>query len=104
VTALVVILCGVLTVVTLLYIFFEDASEVERVRDPVTVLLEKKEQLLENLRDARFEYRAGKLSEADYERTRATLEAEIAAVLAELEALSSAGAERGTPEGRRGGS
>ncbi len=96
-TILVVILCGVLTLVTLMYVFFEEGSEVERMRDRWAVLMEKKEQLLENLRDLRFEYRAGKLSEADYEQARATLEAEIAAVLAELEKLSSEDAARVSP-------
>ncbi len=87
-TVLVVILCGILTLATLMYIFFEDVQDVGRARDRRAVLQEKKEQLLENLRDLRFEYRAGKLSEADYEQTRATLEAEIAVVLMELEKLS----------------
>ncbi len=87
-TVLVVILCGILTLATLMYIFFEDVQDVGRARDRRAVLQEKKEQLLENLRDLRFEYRAGKLSEADYEQTRATLEAEIADVLMELEKLS----------------
>ncbi len=73
-TALVVILCGILTLATLMYIFFEDVQDVGRARDRRAVLQEKKEQLLENLRDLRFEYRAGKLSEADYEQTRTTLE------------------------------
>ncbi len=93
-TVLVVLLCGVLALVTLLYVFFEETSEVEGMRDRWAVLMEKKEQLLENLRDLRFEYRAGKLSEADYERARATLETEIAIVLAELEKLSSEDAAR----------
>ncbi|MCS6816505.1 MAG: hypothetical protein N0A16_06850 [Blastocatellia bacterium] len=97
-TVLVVILCSILALVTLLYIFFEEAPEVERRRDRWAVLMEKKEQLLDNLRDLRFEYRAGKLSEADYERARATLEAEIAAVLAELEKLSSEDAARVAPQ------
>jgi hypothetical protein len=89
-TALVVILCGILTLATLMYIFFEDVQDVGRARDRRAVLQEKKEQLLENLRDLRFEYRAGKLSEADYEQTRTTLEAEIAAVMLELEKLAPA--------------
>jgi len=98
VTVLVVLLCGVLALMTLMYIFFEEASEVERARDRWAVLMEKKEQLLENLRDLHFEYRAGKLSEADYERARATLEAEIAVVLAELERHSSEDAARVSPQ------
>ncbi len=89
-TALVVILCGILTLATLMYIFFEDVQDVGSARDRRAVLQEKKEQLLENLRDLRFEYRAGKLSEADYEQTRTTLEAEIAAVMLELEKLAPA--------------
>ncbi len=97
-TVLVIILCGLLALATLMYIFSEEARDVGRVRDPWTVLSEKREQLLENLRDLRFEYRAGKLSEADYEQARAALEAEIAAVMAELENLSSQSAARRAKE------
>ncbi len=80
-----VILCGLLAAVTVMYIFFEEIVDAGQARDRLTILQEKRDQILENLRDLRFEYRAGKLSEADYERTRQALEVEAAALFAEME-------------------
>jgi hypothetical protein len=84
-----IVLCSLLALVTLMYIFYEEAIDAGQARDRVTVLLEKKEQVMENLRDLRFEHKAGKLSEADYERTRLALENEAAAILAEMEKAQS---------------
>ena len=50
-------------------------------------LVEQKAVLYDNLRDLNFEYRAGKYPEEDYNAQRATLEAEAATVLAELDRL-----------------
>lgn len=50
-------------------------------------LLERKEQLYENLRDLNFEYRAGKYPEEDFQVQRAQLENETAQLLAEIELL-----------------
>src|SRR5579884_2044476 len=50
--------------------------------------LDRRDTIYENLRDLRFEYRAGKFSEEDYERTRQALEREAAMVLAEIERLT----------------
>jgi|FLYL01.1.fsa_nt_gi DNA-binding FadR family transcriptional regulator len=80
-----IILCGLLAAVTIIYVFFEEIVDVGQARDRITVLREKRDQILENLRDLHFEYRAGKLSEADYLRTRQALEVEAAALFAELE-------------------
>ncbi len=54
-------------------------------------LLERKEQLYENLRDLNFEYLAGKYPEQDYAEQRAGLEDEAARVIAEMEMLESRG-------------
>ena len=53
-------------------------------------LLERKEQLYENLRDLNFEFRAGKYPEEDFHSQRAQLENEAALLLAEIEHLQNA--------------
>ncbi len=61
------------------------ARPVEKTR--LAFLRERKEMVYENLRDLNFEYKAGKLPEADYANLRASLEDEAAAILAEMEQL-----------------
>lgn len=71
-----------------LYTFWPEnvfASQKEKTR--LDFLLERKEQLYENLRDLNFEYRAGKYPDEDFEAQRAQLEAETAQLLAEIEHL-----------------
>ena len=55
---------------------------------PFQHLDERKAAIYENLRDLRFEYRAGKFSEADFEETKQSLEIEAARVLAEMDQLT----------------
>lgn len=50
-------------------------------------LRERKEAVYENLRDLNFEYRAGKIPDADYQNLKASLEDEAAALLAEIARL-----------------
>jgi hypothetical protein len=50
-------------------------------------LRERKETVYENLRDLNFEFKAGKLPEADYLPMRDAMERDAAAVLAEIEDL-----------------
>lgn len=64
------------------------ASQKEKTR--LEFLLERKEQLYENLRDLNFEYRAGKYPEEDFQAQRSQLEAETAQLLAEIEHLQEA--------------
>jgi hypothetical protein len=61
------------------------ASQREKTR--LDYLLERKDQLYENLRDLNFEYRAGKYPEEDFAIQRAQLENEAAQLLAEIEHL-----------------
>jgi hypothetical protein len=61
------------------------ASQKEKTR--LDYLLERKEQLYENLRDLSFEYRAGKYPEEDFVVQRALLENETAQLMAEIEHL-----------------
>jgi len=74
-----------------LYTFWPEngfASQREKTR--LDFLLERKEQLYENLRDLNFEYRAGKYPEDDFQAQRAQLEHETAMLLAEIEHLQQA--------------
>jgi hypothetical protein len=54
---------------------------------PFEHLDERKAQIYENLRDLQFEYRVGKLSDADYATTKAGLQRELAAVMAEIDKI-----------------
>ena len=64
------------------------ASQREKTR--LDYLLERKDQLYENLRDLNFEYRAGKYPEEDFVAQRAQLENETALLMAEIEHLQQA--------------
>ncbi len=83
------LIAGVLLLFALfLYTFWPEngfASQKEKTR--LDFLLERKEQLYENLRDLNFEFRAGKYPEEDFERQRAQLEHETALLLAEIDLL-----------------
>ncbi len=69
------------------YIFKPARTEhaVEKTR--LAFLYERKEQTFENLRDLNFEYKAGKLSDADFSPMRDSMEQEAANILAEIEEL-----------------
>jgi len=64
------------------------ASQHQKTR--LDYLLERKEQLYENLRDLNFEYKAGKYPEEDFNSQRALLEGEAAQLLAEIDLLQQA--------------
>lgn len=71
-----------------LYTFWpEDGFASHREKTRLDFLLERKEQLYENLRDLNFEYRAGKYPDEDFQVQRAALEHETAQLLAEIELL-----------------
>src|SRR5215471_16944388 len=54
---------------------------------PFQHLDERKAAIYENLRDLQFEYRLGKLSDADYQSTKKDLQKELAGVLAEVDRI-----------------
>ncbi len=86
-----IILGGVLAAALFIYTFWPEnvfASQKEKTR--LEFLLERKDQLYENLRDLTFEYRAGKYPEEDFAAQRAQLEDEAAQLLAEIEHLQQA--------------
>ncbi|HWR54134.1 MAG TPA: zinc ribbon domain-containing protein [Bryobacteraceae bacterium] len=55
---------------------------------PTKFLEQRKAIIYENLRDLQFEYRVGKLSDADYQATKTDIQKELAVVLAEIDKLS----------------
>jgi len=81
------IACSLLALASVYFIFNvrPDASDSAPHRTRLDQLMERRDAIYENLRDLRFEYRAGKFSEADYEETKQTLEIEAAKVLAEMD-------------------
>lgn len=73
-----------------LYTFWpENGFLSQREKSRLEYLLERKEQLYENLRDLNFEYRAGKYPEEDFVVQRGILERETADLLAEIDLLQS---------------
>jgi hypothetical protein len=57
----------------------------------------RKAAIYENLRDLQFEYRVGKLSDEDYQRTKTELQAELATVMAEIDQVKAGAASTATP-------
>lgn len=82
--------CALLAVGTVFFIFSvrPDASDSAPHRTKLDQLMDRRDAIYDNLRDLRFEHRAGKFSEADYEETKQALEMEAARVLAEMDQLT----------------
>jgi hypothetical protein len=80
------------TVVMLAYTFFVRAKDVPEAPPvpPYQHLEGRKAAIYENLRDLQFEFRVGKLSDADYDRTKKELQAELGRVLAEIDTIKGA--------------
>ncbi len=80
--------CVLLTLGLAVYVFYPDrkvAAQSEKTR--LEYLQERKTTLYDNLRDLHFEHRAGKYRDEDYTSERGALEAEAAAIVAEIEQL-----------------
>jgi len=77
--------------VTLLYTLSVRAKDIPPPDpvSPVRHLDERKAAIYENLRDLQFEYRVGKLSDADYAQTKLALQRELGVVVAETERVLS---------------
>ena len=82
--------CVALAVVVFLFVFYihPDASDLAPHRTKLDQLLERRDTIYDNLRDLKFEHRAGKYSEGDYELMKASLENEAALVLTEIEQVT----------------
>ena len=64
---------------------------------PTRHLDERRAAIYENLRDLQFEYRVGKLSDADYQQTKVGLQKELAGVLSEIEKVTASGVKTTAP-------
>jgi hypothetical protein len=83
------LMAGIFLLLALMvYTFWpENSFASQKEKSQLDFLLERKEQLYENLRDLNFEHRAGKYPEEDFQEQRALLENEAAQLVAEIEHL-----------------
>ena len=82
--------CGLFLVAALFYIFYLPGDlYLGPKKTRASYLRERKDAVYENLRDLNFEYRAGKVPDADYHSLKASLQDEAAALLAEIAHLES---------------
>jgi hypothetical protein len=85
----VIVLTSILAIIVIAFILVvrsKDLPEPEP-ESPFHHLDERKAAIYENLRDLQFEYRVGKLSDADYQASKRDLQKELAVVLAEVDKL-----------------
>lgn len=61
---------------------------------PTQHLEDRKARIYEGLRDLQFEYRVGKLSDEDYQRTKLDLQSQLAGVMGEIDRLAPAAAAK----------
>jgi hypothetical protein len=89
-----VIVVAALVAVTLFYTLFVRAKDIPPPEpvSPTKHLDDRRAAIYENLRDLQFEYRVGKLSDADYQHTKLSLQKELAQVAAEIERARAGGA------------
>ena len=89
-------LCALLTIATLVYVFYLPGRLFlgpEKTR--ASYLRERKDAVYENLRDLNFEYKAGKVPDADYASLKSSLQDEAATLLAEIARLENLATQKG---------
>ena len=85
--------CLLVIAASLLYIFhLPDKLYLGHEKTRAQYLRERKDAVYENLRDLNFEYKAGKVPDADYQSLKSSLQDEAAALLAEIAQLESGAA------------
>lgn len=82
--------CLALAAAVVIFVFGIEADPADSAphRSHLDQLFERRDAIYDNLRDLKFEYRAGKFAEKDYDSTRQALETEAAMVLAEIEQVT----------------
>ena len=87
---LIALACIALSAVAILLIFHvkPDPSDFQPHRTKLDQLMERRDAIYENLRDLKFEHRAGKFSDGDFEDMKRTLEIEAAQVLAQMDTVT----------------
>jgi hypothetical protein len=91
--------CFALAAAVFLFVFYiqPDPSDLAPHRTKLDQLLERRDTIYDNLRDLKFEHRAGKYSEGDYELMKSSLENEAALVLTEIEQVTESQVRRARP-------
>ena len=82
-------IAAAMTIAVLAYTFMIRERDLPQTApaSPWAHLDRRKAAIYENLRDLQFEYRVGKLSDEDYQRTKLELQGELAAVMAEIDSI-----------------
>jgi hypothetical protein len=82
--------CVALTLAAVIFVFWIDPDPGDSAphRSQLDQLLERRDSIYDNLRDLKFENRAGKYAEQDYVQMRDSLEVEAAQVLLEIERVT----------------
>jgi hypothetical protein len=89
--------CLALAAASLFYVFYLPGKLFlgpEKTR--AGYLRERKDAVYENLRDLNFEYKAGKVPDADYTSLKSSLQDEAATILAEITRLENPAPQKGT--------
>jgi len=90
-------ICVMLLIACLFYVFYMPGKLFlgpEKTR--ASYLRERKDAVYENLRDLNFEYKAGKVPDADYTSLKSSLQDEAATLLAEITRLENPAPQKGT--------
>ena len=83
-----ILLCILLLAASMFYVFsIPDRLYLGPEKTRASYLRERKDAVYENLRDLNFEYKAGKVPDADYRSLKSSLEDEAATLLAEIARL-----------------
>ncbi len=91
------LLCGLMLAASFFYVFYLPGRLFlgpEKTR--AGYLRERKDAVYENLRDLNFEYKAGKVPDADYASLKTSLQDEAATILAEIARLENPAPQKGT--------
>jgi hypothetical protein len=90
-------ICILLAAASIFYVFYLPGKLFlgpEKTR--AGYLRERKDAVYENLRDLNFEYKAGKVPDADFQSLKTSLQDEAATLLAEIARLESHASQKGT--------
>jgi hypothetical protein len=79
--------CLLATAAALFYVFTPGKLYLGQKKTRASYLRERKDAVYENLRDLNFEFKAGKMPDADYQSLKASLQDEAATLLAEIARL-----------------
>jgi len=87
---LILTVAAIVTLAALVFTLFVRSKDIPEPlpASPTAHLEDRKQAIYDNLRDLQFEYRLGKLSDADYSQTKQALQRELAGVLKQMEEVA----------------